>query len=161
MTHACVPVIVNGQNCVQCPAVTGSPSSPEIISVDRQLGWNSSAYSVTARNGDCYVQFDAPNVLGVVTGLGVSRLSEDPRDIPYGFYIYENAGRRLYSVVEASVVKTAPLPHVANTTIYRIERRSGVVRYFVNNAQVYVSLTPILLPLRVITCMYASGDGVN
>lgn len=161
MTYACLPVVVGGQNCVSCPEVIAVPGVPQSIITDPQYGWNSSAYSAVQRTGDCYVQFNTPNVIGVVLGLGTERISNDPRDIPHGFYIYESSGQRLYRVVESGIPITTPGAHVFDTTTYRIERRSGVVRYFVNNTQIYTSAIPSPAPLRVIVCMYAAGDGVN
>lgn len=160
MTHACVPVVVNGQNCVQCPAVTAVVGSPARTVTTNVLGWDASARSVDTYAGDLYTQFSAPNVQGVVTGFGSVRRGSDPRDIPYGIYLYQSSGRSLFAVMESGVLKTTPIGRSVSDT-YRIERIGTKILYYRNGRFVYQSATQSTGALMVITCMYASSDGVD
>lgn len=146
--------------CYACPAVAAQPAVEPQTVVDPQYGWNSSAYSRTAHAGDCYVEYTAPFATGVVCGLAPERRSNHPRDIPHGFYCYKDGGRNMWAVIEAGVTKTTPAVRAAEIDVFRIERRRGGVRYFLNGAQVYASETPATTSLVVVACMYAAGDGV-
>ena len=157
---ACRTVVQNGQNCVQCDEVPYvAPVAAQTI-VERIYGWNASAYSEQQVTGDCQTTFQVASSIGVVCGLAPERLSSDPRDVPHGFYCYEDSGRKLWAVSEAGVSKTTPVPWAPATDEFRIERRVGNVSYFVNNRRVYASTAPTRAPLRVVACMYASDDGV-
>lgn len=161
MTQVCTPVVVSGQSCVQCTEQPFIAAVPSQTITDPQHGWNSSAYSSQQIAGDCYTQFTVPQSVGVVCGFAPERLSSDPRDLPFGFYCYQEGGRYLWAVVEGFVQKTTPVAWAAGSDEFRVERRAGAVSYFVNGRYVYASLNPMQTPLRVVACMYAATDGVN
>lgn len=156
----CVITTPPGQRCVSCPEVPYvAPVAAQTI-VERIYGWNASAYSAQQLAGDCQTTFQVASSIGVVCGLAPERLSSDPRDVPHGFYCYEDSGRKLWAVSEAGATKTAPATWVPTTDEFRIERRNGSVSYFVNGRRVYASTVQAREPLRVVACMYASDDGV-
>ena len=157
----CTTTTINGQSCVVCAEQPYIAPVPAQTIIDPNIGWNSSAYSAAKISGDCYTQFMLPDCIGTVVGLAPERASNDPRDIPHGFYIYEAGGRRLWSVSEGGVEKTAPVVRVAGTDVFRIERRERTVSYFHNGKRIYVSDAPSIEPLVVVACMYSAGDGVN
>lgn len=148
------------QACLDCPEVAAVPAVPAQTIVDRQLGWNSGARSGVSIIGDCYTQFTVPaHAVGVVCGLAPARNGTDPANVPHAFYVYQDAGRELWCVVEGGIPKTAPVAR--GDDLFRIERRAGVVRYFVNNRRVYVSAAPARAPLMVVACLYAAFDGID
>lgn len=150
------------KRCYDVPAVSAIASIPPVVHYDNQYGWNSSAISVAHRTGDVYTQFTLPaDVTGVVCGLATERKSNDPRDIPHAFYVYQQAGRQYWRVTENGVGVTDPVEAAPDTDLFRIERRADTVSYFFNRKRIYVSTKPSVLPLRVVACMYAAGDGVN
>lgn len=161
MTQTCRIVLTSNLMCVECDEQPYIAPVPEQVFVDPNLGWNASAYSYPRHAGDCYTQFMLPDCVGTVVGLAPERASNDPRDIPHGFYIYEAGGRRLWSVAERGVEKTAPVARIAGSDVFRIERRGAVVSYFHNGKRVHVSEAPATGELVVVTCMFAANDGVH
>jgi hypothetical protein len=160
MTDACYPVVVGGQDCVQCDAITAVVGVPEQTIYTTLYGWTASAISQKRLAGDVYTEFTIPQSVGVVVGLETGRLNESPAAITHGFYCYEDTGNYYWAITESGVLKTTPA--VRNTTdLMRIERRRGIVRYFLNGHQVYESLVPMAVDVIVVCCMYASGDGVD
>lgn len=148
--------------CYDIPAVPAVPAVPSQTIVDEMFGWNASAHSAIQRTGDCYTQFTVPDgVVGVVCGLAPEHLSSDPRDVPHAFYVYQEAGRSFWRVMESGVSVTDPLETLPDSDLFRIERRGGTVSYFFNGKRLHVSAVSSLSPLRVVACLYAAGDGVN
>jgi hypothetical protein len=147
--------------CVVCyasPAVEAVPA--RTISVPR-AGWDASAYSQTRLDGDLKLTFNVPSSVGVITGLATERRSNDPRDVPWAFYVWKSGGAEKWAVSEAGVLKTTPVVRVPETDVFRIERCNGTVTYLHNNLIVYVSEANSLGSLVAVTCLYASGDGVG
>lgn len=162
MTQVCYPVVVGGQNCIQCPEVLAVTAVPGRTITDRNLGWNASAYSVSDIAGDVYTEFSVPaNVTGVFCGFADRRVDDNPANIPFAFYVYQSGGQQLWSIYELGVQQTSPVVRVPATDLFRIERRSGAITYFFNNRRYYASAGTILSDLVVLTCMYAAGDGVD
>lgn len=164
MTYACELVTIDGMSCVSCPEVVAVAAQPAVYATNANTGWNASALSIESRIGDVYTEFTLPLVVGAVVGFVDRRESNDPRHVPHGFYIFQGAGTHKWAVQEGGVMKTTPAARSVSD-VFRIERkREGVrhvVRYFVNNVQVYVSTRYQSLPLRVIGLLYTANDGVN
>lgn len=146
--------------CVDCPEVPAIAAVPTQTLTDPNLGWNASAYSAVAHDGDCYTQFTIPSAMGVVVGLAPRRLSDHPRDVEHAFYVYADGGREYWQVLEAGVAKTTPVVR-ALSDVFRIERRAGAVVYFVNGKQKYASTAASLGPQVVVACLYSANDGVD
>jgi hypothetical protein len=162
MTDTCYLIETEEQTCVQCPEVLAVTGVPEVIIVDNNFGWNSSAYSGAQIAGDCYTQFTVPAaVAGVFCGLADARVDNSPSHIPFAFYIYQHAGAQLWAIWENGVQKTSPVVRVPETDTFRIERRAGKVTYFFNGHVYYTSVDTTLADLVVVACMYAAGDGVD
>lgn len=158
--EACYPVVVGGDNCIQCDEVIAVEGVPEQTIITILYGWTASAISGDRLAGNVYTQFDVPASVGVVVGLEIDILGQNPDFIRHGFYIYETDGNHWRAVIESGVTKTTPVVWAASD-LFRIERRDGVVRYFVNGRQEYESLVPLTSDVIVVACLYASGDGVN
>lgn len=160
--QVCYLLEVDGETCVYCPEVPAVTAVPEVIITDYNRGWNSSAYSASDIAGDVYTQFTVPALVeGVFCGFADTRTSNNPVDIPFAFYIYQSAGRQLWSIYELGVQKTSPVVRVPETDTFRIERRNGRVTYFFNGHVYYTSAATIFNDLVVVACMYAAGDGVD
>ena len=148
--------------CYDKPAVPYIAPVAPVVHTDNLYGWNASAYSTDAIAGDCYVQFTVPaGAIGVVCGLAPRRISSDPRDVPHAFYVNQQAGKQVWRVTEHGVQKTEPVIADPETDLFRIERRGETVRYFFNRKTLLVSEAPARGALRVVSCLYAAGDGVN
>jgi hypothetical protein len=161
VTDTCTPVVVDGENCIQCAEVVAVAAVPSQTIIDRNLGWNASALSVAQRIGNCYVEFTVPvATLGTVVGLVGARRSNNPRDVSHGIYVYQDAGRSWCAVVESGTPMTDAVAHVA-ADVLRIERRGNAVHYFINGVQVYESSVRLAVPLRVIGLLFAADDGVD
>lgn len=156
----CTAVTVNNQSCVQCAEQPYIAAVPAQTIVENIYGWNGSAYSSQKIAGDIYTEFTVALSVGVVCGFAEERKSSDPRDIPHGFYCYQDAGRFRWAIAESGLSITAPATWVPNVDLFRIERRRATVSYFVNNRRVHVSTVPSETPLRVVCSMYSSNDGV-
>lgn len=157
---SCVITTPPGQRCVSCPEVPAITAVPAQTIVETIYGWNGSAHSVAQLGSDVFTEFTAAASVGVVCGLAPEHVSSDPRDVPYGFYCYQDSGRFLWAVAESGQPVTTPAAWVPDVDVFRIERRGGTVSYFVNSRRGHVSAVGSLAPLRVVCCMYASGDGV-
>lgn len=148
--------------CYDCPAVPEIPAVPAQTIVDPRLGWNAGATSAEVHAGDCFVAFSIPaHVAGVVCGLAAAFVSTNPKDVDHGVFVYQDAGRELWCLVERGAKVSAPVVRAPDTDAFRIERRGTTVRYFFNNRQVRVS--PLAAPgaRRVVACLYRADDGVN
>jgi hypothetical protein len=161
MTDLCQQVVVNGEQCIFCPAVAEIPEQPVQVITQPVLGWTASARSYSQFDRDCYVQFSAPSCLGNVIGLSVSRNGSDPRQVSHGFYLRKESGRNAWSIIESGVEKTAVAPRDVANDIYRIERVNGSVIYYVNGAVIYRSATKLVGSTFVVSCLFGSGDGVD
>lgn len=147
--------------CVDCPEVPAQAAVPEITTIDYQLGWNSSAYSVASHAGNCYTEFTVPaGSIGVVCGFAPSRIDNHPRNVNYAFYIYSEAGKEYWVIMEGGVNKTTPVVRTT-TDKFRIERRGDKVTYFFKDKVYYTSLTRTTATLVVVACMYSANDGVD
>lgn len=161
MTNVCTTQTINGQSCVVC---TGQPyvaPVPAVTTVDPQFGWTASAYSKARHEGDCVVQFQMPGCVGAVVGLAPERKSNDPADVPHGLYFYRSAGADWWMVQERGAGQAAPVAHLVDSDVFRIERRKGRITYFCNGRIVHRSALPAEGPLVVVGCLYAAGDGVH
>jgi hypothetical protein len=147
--------------CIDCPEIPAVVAVPERTITDPRYGWNASARSRVQLAGDCYTQFEVPaHAMGVVCGFAGEHRGPDPRDVSHGFYVYQDAGRELWRVVEAGLPVTAPIARTPGE-LFRLERRPSGVSYFVNNRRVYASAAPAAPALLVVACLFAASDGVN
>lgn len=147
--------------CYDCPALPEIQAVPERTLVDPRLGWNSGATSVDVFAGDCVTEFAIPeHAAGVVCGLASTFKSTNPKDVDHGFFVFQEAGRELWCIVERGVKVSAPVVRVPDTDLFRIERRGTTVRYFFNSRQVQVSALPAPGERRVVACLYSANDGV-
>lgn len=147
--------------CVTCPEVPAVAGSPAQVIVDPRLGWNTSARSIDVRDGDFYTQFGIPPSVGVVCGFASAHPNRDPANIEHGFYAHSYGGAEYFVVIERGAEKTVRVARVPATDVFRIERRVGVVRYFRNGRQIYVSATPSTGAKMIVACMYSAEDGVD
>lgn len=165
--YACTitPQYTNGvqsATCVDCPEIPAVAAVPAQTIVDPQPGWNASARSVLSISGDAYTQFTVPaGVVGVVCGLSNAHRNSSPGTVTHGFFVYQEGGKQYWRVIESGVYQTAAVLRAPATDVFRVERRSGVVRYFFNGRVYYTSATPLQGDAIVVACMYSAEDGVD
>jgi hypothetical protein len=139
------------------PAVAGKPAIPPLTSYDAQTGWNSGGLSIGGFAGDGYAQFAvSPDAIGVIVGINVGPDTESPADCSHAFY----TNRDNVSVFERGQVKYVVPGATAGQTL-RVDRRAGVIAYFVDDEQVYQSLTPSDGFARIDASLYVAGDYVE
>ena len=129
------------------------------IAYSPNLGWNSSARSISSILGDGTATFQA-RVDNVGSVVGLNDLPHSPSsgyiDIGYGFYLSHG----LYRVVERGVLRgTGSLAYVA-TDVFGITRVGNEVFYTVNNTLFYKSTVPSTGELLLDVSLYAGGDAV-
>lgn len=135
----------------------GVPSTPAQTAYDYNIGWNSGARSIGSFTGQGFVQFLAnASVSGAVVGLNDSDFGGNYTDIDYGFYVTHGIAR----VFELGIEKLYIGP-VADGAVFRIERRYGIMRYFIGGAVVYTSLVPSTGALFLDASLYSGGDTID
>lgn len=159
-TSVTVPVYHPGGPAVAPTA--GANAVPDQTLTDFNLGWNSGARSIKYISGDGSATFQAPgDVLGVVAGLGAtlnaSGVDVDPdfKTIDFGFYLT----RRIARVYELGVAKIS-LGAYTDASVFKIQRRFGVVTYYIDGALVYTSATASAGDTFLDAALYSAGDSV-
>lgn len=155
----CYDTTIQGESCHVCPAIPGVAGVPERTDINRLLGWNAGAHSSYALAGPCYVQFTAERAVGMIVGLAPTFRSYAPQHAGQGFFIYEDSGRYRWVIVENGI-KVGSSAVISGATVFRVERDGGYLRYFVGNQLIRSAAVAPRAPLRVIACLYASGDTV-
>lgn len=135
----------------------GVPMTPGQTTTDYNLGWNSGARSIGSFTGQGFVQFLATgSLVGAVVGLNDSDIGAGYNDIDFAFYLTHGVAR----IFELGVEKLYVGP-VANGAVFRIERRYGVVQYFIGGALMYTSLVPSTGALFLDASLYSGGDTID
>lgn len=135
----------------------GIPSTPSQTISDFNFGWNAGARSIASFTVDGTAQFSAATgVLGVVAGLNDVDSNADYRNINHAFYltkgiarIYENGAEKLY------------IGAYTAANVFKICRRSKVVRYYIDSTMVYTSLVPSEGEVFIDASLYSGGDSVD
>ncbi|MET3512741.1 hypothetical protein ABIC63_000506 [Pseudacidovorax sp. 1753] len=127
--------------------------------VDPNVGWNAGGRSIAFIDGDGFVQFKvAASVSGVIAGLCSSPAPADYPgiNIDHAFYLTRGTAR----VMEAGILK-AVVGYYQSGTVFKIAREEGVVRYLIDESEVYVSPTPSSGVAWLEASLYAAGDRVQ
>lgn len=148
---------VLGYTQVCYPALAGTPAIPPLTTYDAQTGWNSGGLSIGGFAANGYAQF-RPSVatIGCVVGINTGPDTERPSDCSHAFYVNRDGvsvferGQQVYTV-----------PGAEPGDLLRIDRREGVVNYFVNDAPVYQSLSLSSGYARIDASLYVAGDYVD
>lgn len=99
-------------------------------------GWNSGARTNVGFSGNGSLSFSVGQVVGVVCGLNSASNGQDYFEIQHGFYITRNR----YRIIERGVFKTSYVSFDSEA-IFRVERVNRVVKYYIDNILVYISLS--------------------
>lgn len=136
------------------PPTAGVPATAETFTYDFNLGWNAGARSQGFFPGDGYAAFDvSPSLVAVVAGLNYTDPDADYVNIDYAFYLSGGVAR----IMEMGEEKAYAGPY-ASTARFKIDRRRGVVRYYIGDALVYTSSTPSFGTAFLDVSMYSGGD---
>lgn len=155
-------------SCVTYPAVPYKPATPPTpptppwVESRPRYGWDAGANSRQELDGDVFVRFTQPVVVGVVTGFTHNPDAvPDPTRISHGFYFYTDAarGQSYVQVYEAGITRGGRMVHYPEDE-FRIQRVKGEVSYWCGGERVYTSATPSTGPVRVGTSLFATGDQV-
>ena len=123
------------------------------------LGWNSSASSIPAFNGDGETSFTiSASSAGVVAGLNNlgGEFGSSYTNINYA--ILAESG--IFRVIENGVPKTSPIVF-SSTTVFTLRKLGTNVYYLVDGVQYYKSATPSTDAAMVLDAsLYASGDKI-
>lgn len=99
-------------------------------------GWDSGARTSAGFSGNGSLSFSVGQAIGVVCGLNSANNGQEYTEIQHGFYISGNK----YRIVERGVFKTG-FAVFAAWTIFKVERINKVVKYYLDDAVVYTSLS--------------------
>lgn len=153
---------INEPTCTHYPAVPAQPYIPASYQITPTYAWDAGANSTTALDGNVAMNLTEMDVVvGVVVGLTQQRaVVEDYARMSHAFYFHSNqAGQRLYQVMESGVVRTANATYTTGTT-FSIRRINDAVVYVVNSVVVYRSTVASTGQVSVGTSMYGSGDTI-
>lgn len=158
-------VYSTGETCYD--AVEARPATDPVVTVDLQLGWNSTARSIDtiAANTDGLIEFTTGTPVGVICGItpsSVDGTSTSPWDCTHAFYITATE-IFIYEPVmgysSLSAFGTLSVPEVGK--LYRIQRTSGVVKYYVNDVLVYTSTRMSTEEVYMDASLYRASDYVE
>jgi hypothetical protein len=158
-------VYSTGETCYD--AVEARPATDPVVTVDLQLGWNSTARSIDtiAANTDGLIEFTTGTPVGVICGItpsSVDGTSTSPWDCTHAFYITATE-IFIYEPVmgysSLSAFGALSVPEVGK--LYRIQRTSGVVKYYVNDVLVYTSTRMSTEEVYMDASLYRASDYVE
>lgn len=98
-------------------------------------GWDSGARTSAGFSGNGSLSFSVGQAIGVVCGLNSANNGQEYTEIQHGFYISGNK----YRIIERGVFKTG-FAHFDAETIFKVERISKVVKYYLDDVLAYTSL---------------------
>jgi len=152
-----------GAGTIYVPAVAAVPPTPSVpatlasMTIQLGLGWNSGAYSIGTLAANGAFEFAAPaSVMGVVAGLNDASKSASYEEIDYGFYLTKSK----YQIVEGGA-QLGVFQAFSTGDVFRIERNSGVVSYFVNRVRVRTSGVVSTGSLQADSSLYSGGDSIT
>ena len=130
--------------------------------------WDADARSIAGFPADGEVTFKTNDCVGIVCGLSSHNDTADYAEITHGFYVTGSvahvmeAGHRIENI--GNVVAGGNVyPYFRVTpgsTVFRIVRESGVIRYYLDEALVYTSLMPSVGSVFVGSALYAYDDAI-
>lgn len=148
------------QVAVYHPAIAATAptvGTTEQTSYYYNLGWNSGARSNAFFTTDGYVQFTVlAGVSGVIAGLNDIDADAGYSNINHAFYLTHGIARILENGVEK-----AYLGAYASGATFRIDRKFGVVTYYIDNVLKYTSATPSAGTVFLDASLYAGGDTID
>jgi hypothetical protein len=101
-------------------------------------GWDSWAVSVNGLPGPGYFEFSFNAPSGAVCGISPVGISEQYLSIQFGFYVEGNS----YSIMESGAQKTSLQPFSGPGARFRVQRKLGVIEYFLDDNLVYSTEQP-------------------
>lgn len=155
-TYSCEPTL----KTIYVPGTPGSPGTPPTPATpaktiqDYNLGWNSGARSIGFINADGYVEFTPVVATGIVAGFNDTDESPGYFEIEHAWYFSGGVAR----VYENGAMAHYAGPYVADSDVFKIERRGATVRYYKNDALVYTSSKPSYGPVFLDASLYSGGD---
>lgn len=156
----CTVVVTEDKACVTCDEQPYVAAIPARTVTDNRAGWNAGAQSVKILAGDCYVQFAAPDAIGIVCGLAVSRPDDNPANVKHGFYIRQENGVKLAGAWEGAPIAGTNYVRSPDTDVFRIERRGDKIHYFISGKHIHTSTAVTRSSVFVVACLYSATDGI-
>ena len=132
-----------------------TPPQPSIVKKQVNQGWTGGAHTNHVLADSGYVTFTVPKAVGAVVGLTFDDLDTLPTEATHGFYF----GSGKWQIIEAGVRRNVFASRTASM-IYKIERRTPTVLYYVNDALVYESDEPSFGPVVLDAALYFATDSV-
>ena len=128
------------------------------LDVYTEPSWNAGARTLaslgTYENGA--FTFSVGQATGIVCGLNSQDNDADYLEIKHGFYI-ENGQAK---VVEAGAFKTSFSSYTTNTSVFKVERIDGVVRYFIDDVLKYTSLVESTGEVFLDCSLFSANDTI-
>jgi hypothetical protein len=151
--------------CISCPAISAHDAVAPSVKFENALGWNASADSAIALDGDLHVVFAMPKVVGAVCGFrSATSIGEaQPAALDFAFSFSTLSGVLFAQVCERGVTQSEF--QYADGDQFEVRRQRGIVTYWYKAAtaqplNIYTSRSRSDAPLIVSACLFATGDSV-
>lgn len=118
--------------------------------------FDAGARTVAEFTGDGFFTFSVEQATGIVCGLNTLDSGAEETEILYGFYLESGRVR----IVERGVFKTAFVSYTPVTSVFRVERINGVVRYYKDGTLLYTSSVLSTGTVFLDCSLYAAGDTI-
>lgn len=123
------------------------------------LSWNGGGISVETIDRRGYLTFtSAENTTDKAAGLSHGDTDKDLTDIDFAFYLHADGS---LTIREGGTHKTTIGGGYAANDVFKVEVKSGTVKYYKNGSLVYTSLSSPTFPLLVDTALRTVGSTIN
>lgn len=118
--------------------------------------FDAGARTVAEFSSDGFFTFSVEQATGIVCGLNTLDGGASETEILYGFYLESGRVR----IVERGIFKTAFVSYTPVTSVFRVERINGRVRYYKDGTLLYTSSVLSTGTVFLDCSLYAAGDTI-
>lgn len=159
---------IDSSGCIVCPAIPPAQFSPPLVAYSNVLGWNASADSTVAIDGNLHVVYSIEMLpVGALCGFrsAYSTGPADPTQLTHAIMMHTAVGFPMYDVYESGVRIQLDYQGAIGDVL-EIRRSNEFVRYLVTPSGapqqlLYESKKRSTGPLIVSACLYANGDQIG
>jgi hypothetical protein len=156
---------LTNDGCIICPPVFPQDAVSPSVSFENVLGWNASADSAAAVDGDLHVVFAMNQVVGAVCGFrSASSIGPAQPGLLANAFVFSTLAGVLFGQVYERGIMRADFEYTAGDQ-FEIRRQSGIVTYWHVmatgvRAKRYTSAVRSTGALIVSGCLFATGDAI-
>lgn len=121
-------------------------------------GWNAGARTISSllQNENGAYTFSVGQATGIVCGFNYKDNDADYLEIRHGFYI-ENGQAK---VIETGTFKTGFFSYTTETSVFKVERVNGVVKYYIDDVLIYTSLSSSTKSVFLDCSLFSANDTI-